>query len=324
MNNISAFLLAAAATVAPLTAQGGIDTFDSGANPNDWTWNGFVPSVVEPTGGNPNGWLHGGPGLFALMPELTSGATAAAPFVGDYRAAGVTDFEFDAQILSGPGGFGPMALMLIDDNGTNATSDDNHAYLLGAISPLSGGGWGHYSFAVPSAFTGALPTGWVAGNDFFLGAGFLPGYDWNDLVQNVTQVKIFFNDPQIFGITQTWDAGVDNLEVVGVAQGLQLSPPTPGLAGQANTLSGANATPTSQIAFAGARNAGSTAVGCTGSLITLDLLAPVLLGVALSDANGDVSLTVPVPAFLSGRTVYLQAVDVAVCGVSNQLSFTFP
>jgi len=323
MKNLSALLLAAAVTAAPSLAQG-IDDFDSGQNPNGWEWNGFVAAIVEPSGGNPGGWLHGGPGLFALMPELTSGPAAAAPFVGDYRTAGVSEFAFDAQILGGPGGFGPMAVMLIDDNGTSATSDDNHAYLLGATSPLTGSGWVHYSFAVPSAFTGALPAGWVAGNDFFLGAGFLPGYDWNDLVQNVTQVKIFFNDPQIFGITQSWDVGVDNLEIVATPTAFTLSGPTPGTAGQTNALDVINATPGGLVVFAGSAAAGTTTVGCTGSTLALDMLQPRALGQLFADANGDATLSAPAPAFLTGRTVYLQAVDVATCGVSNLVTYTFP
>jgi hypothetical protein len=324
MKYIPAFLTAAALTAAPLAAQGGIDTFDSGSNPNGWEFNGFVPPVVESTGGNPGGWLHGGPGLFALIPTVTSGASAGSPFVGDWRLDGVSGFEFDAQILSGPGGFGPMALMLIDDNGTSIESDDNHAYVLGAGSPSAGIGWVHYTFPVPSGDTSPLPSGWVAGSGTGVGNGFLVGYDWNDLIQNVTAVKIYFNDPQIFGITQTWDVGFDNLEVVATPTTFFLSGPTPGQAGQQNTLDVINATPGGLVAFAGGRNAGSTAVSCVGSIIQIDMLQPQQLGIVPANGAGEAALSAPAPAFLTGFTVYLQAVDVSTCGVSNLVTYTFP
>lgn len=98
--------------------------------------------------------------------------------------------------------------------------------------------------------------------------------------------------------------------------------PVPGIAGQMNTLEVRNATPAAAVYFAGSSVPGATNVNCGGGSITLDLGNPRELGFAAAGSEGDATLDVLVPPNLSGRTVYLQAVDSADCEVSNLVAFT--
>ena len=56
----------------------------------------------------------------------------------------------------------------------------------------------------------------------------------------------------------------------------------------------------------------------------LDLDNPILVGLMTADANGNASFFGSVPASMSGTTVYLQAVDIPACEVTNLVSHTFP
>ena len=302
-----------------------IDNFDSGTNPNGWAWNGFSTTVVEATGGNPGGWLHAANIQFANFPILSSGATAASPFVGDYRAKGVTDFKFDAQGMLGPGGFNPMTLVLIDDKSTSSEADDDYAFYVDVanLSPTTGAGWISYSFAVPSADTSALPTGWLAGSNFSWGNGFSAGYDWNNLVQNVTTVEIWFGDPQSFGFGQNWDMGVDNIEIVMPAPTFTLAMPNPGPPGGTTTLETVNATPNGVVYMGYSLNLGSSLAPCGGSTVTTGLQNGTLAGAPIASGTGEASLLVAVPAAAAGRTVHIQALDNTTCTLSNVLTHTF-
>lgn len=315
-------LLASLLLCSAASAQG-LDDFDSGTNPNGWAWNGFVTSVVEPTGGNPNGWLHGGPGMFANYPILRSGASAGGPWVGDYRANQVSEIRFDAKALGGPSGSGPMTLVLVDDRGTATTGDDQYAYYIDPVqtSPPAGA-WFGYALPVPSADTSALPAGWQSGNGGSFGNGFSAGYDWNDLIQSVDGVEIHFSDPTWFYITQTWEMGVDNLEVVYNAS-FTMAPPTPAVAGQLTTLSTANGTPGGQVIFAYSLALGTTVANCGGSPIVAGIQAARLGPVAVADGAGASSTMVLVPANAAGLTVHLIALDRPTCTLSNIVSQQF-
>ncbi len=302
-----------------------LDNFDSGTNPNGWEWNGFSTTVIEATGGNPAGWLHAANIQFANSPVLSSGATAASPFVGDYRANGVTDFKVDAQGMLGPGGFAPMTLVLIDDKGTSSEADDDYAFYVDAanLTPTTGSGWISYSFAVPSSDTSALPAGWLAGSNFSWGNGFSAGYDWNNLIQNVTTVEIWFGDPQSFGFGQNWDMGVDNIEIVMPAPTFTLSMPVAGTPGGVATLETVNSTANGVVFMGYSLNLGTTIASCGGVAINAGIQNAVIAGNPAADASGVATLLVSVPAAAAGRTVHMQALDKTTCTLSNVLTHTF-
>lgn len=176
------------------------DSFDAGQNLGGWIYN--AGDAIEPVGGNPGGWLHQ-EAADTFYPIWISQTDV---YTGDFRAAGVTELEFDAGTLSvdfGTGAGFNMSIILRDTKGTGTTSDDDSAWLVGAASPEVGQGWQSYSFAIPSADVSALPAGWSG--------SFQAGNDWNDLIQSVDQVEISWSDPELFAIFQRWNIGLDNI-----------------------------------------------------------------------------------------------------------------
>ncbi|MCC6906609.1 MAG: right-handed parallel beta-helix repeat-containing protein [Phycisphaerales bacterium] len=99
--------------------------------------------------------------------------------------------------------------------------------------------------------------------------------------------------------------------------------PQPGLAGRSNQFQAAGATPQARISFVYGLNVGLTAVpGCSG--LNVEIANPRLVGQAVADRDGDVELTLFVPAAASGRMILLQAVDRQACAVSNLVGYRFP
>lgn len=99
--------------------------------------------------------------------------------------------------------------------------------------------------------------------------------------------------------------------------------PAPGRAAERNTLSVQQAQPDEWVYFAYGLALNSTPVpGCPELRVKLN--APQIAGRARTDATGAASVSVFVPHAASGRTVLLQAVQPAPCGVSNLVLYTFP
>ena len=106
--------------------------------------------------------------------------------------------------------------------------------------------------------------------------------------------------------------------------GLIMTDPTPGIAGQTNTVSVSNCTPGASVYFGASTAAGSDPLGCGGNTLITSLFSPTLLGVDVADAAGLASLSTFVPASFSGATAHLQAVEFASCRLSNPVTYTFP
>lgn len=136
-----------------------------------------------------------------------------------------------------------------------------------------------------------------------------------------------FDDPAAadigdgYGSLEIVDMGAieSQLERVG---DLFLDNPTPGIAGQINRHDVFNATPDEAVYYAYATRLGSTRLPVCGGM-TLGLANAQQSGVALAlgDCSGSISLDVP--PFASGLTVYLQAVEPSTCRVSNVVTYTF-
>ena len=202
-----------AGTASSANGNGDTTTFEGGANPQGWSFNVTVPDVIETSGGNPGAWLHNS-GIDSFAPILTTGATAAAPWIGDYRAQGITKISFDARTDAATfGAVGRnMSLLLRDTKGTPLPDDDDYAYYVGPLVPQPGSGWVHYEVPIPSASTAQAPRNWTGG---WAGdpANFRPGVEWSDVITNVDRVEIWWIDPSFFAIFQTWNVGVDNLSI---------------------------------------------------------------------------------------------------------------
>ncbi|MFG0329069.1 MAG: hypothetical protein ACF8PN_04140 [Phycisphaerales bacterium] len=103
---------------------------------------------------------------------------------------------------------------------------------------------------------------------------------------------------------------------------LELLNPTPGLAGQNNTLTAINAQAGARVFFGYGVRAGATPVpGCSGLFVDID---NARVGAsATADANGTATVTSFVPSSAAGRPLLLQAVDTGWCTTSNLVNFTF-
>jgi hypothetical protein len=203
--SLGAGLLTSAALAAAYT-----DTFESGLNPSGWTF-GFG-NTLPTTGGNPGGYLRTDDlDTFAPQPRPTAPNN---PFIGDYRARGVTCIGVDliTYHVDFSAGGRPLTLMLIHDNNTPGDpSDDTAAYYMHPQNvPLEGQNWISYLFDVPSAST-TLPAGWTLLN---LGDSGAPAnHTWNQVIQHVSKMQFFYGNPEFFFIFQQWSLGMDNARI---------------------------------------------------------------------------------------------------------------
>jgi len=165
---------------------------------------------LEPTGGNPDGWLDSGSPYYADHPNLTS----IPPAGSDLRRA------LDSRVLIGasydfkrldPGCFpqddtaSTFSLELIDlhsDPGGSVIG----AYVNGHRSPIRPSGWQSVSFTIPSDSPG-LPAGWV------LDAPPELNYSWSDLMHNIDGIRFFSVSPADITFSGCWRLGADNVSV---------------------------------------------------------------------------------------------------------------
>lgn len=205
MHRIACFaaLIAAAGTA---SADVFTDTFESGGSAGNWHFiRGF--DSIEQSGGNPGRYLRQRTyDTFAPQAKADDG-----PFVGDYRAMGVTHLSVDAityhRDFGPPVGF-EFSLLLRDTKGTDTVDDDDYTYYVGDEVPLPGQGWKSFLFEVPS-HQDDLPAGWRGG---WVGDGenFRPGVTWGDVITSVDKVEFWWMNPAYFAAFAMWDIGLDN------------------------------------------------------------------------------------------------------------------
>lgn len=188
------------------------DDFEGGASAGRWHFiEGF--DTIEQSGGNPGRYLHQSSyDVFAPQAKGDSG-----PFVGDYRAMGVTGIGVDAITYSrdfgDPVGF-QFSLLLRDTKGTGDVDDDDYTYYVGDQVPLPGEGWKSFAFDVPSD-SNDTPAGWKGG---WVGDGenFRPGVTWGDVITSVDQVEFWWINPADFAFFANWNVGIDNASITTV------------------------------------------------------------------------------------------------------------
>ncbi|MBI1850442.1 MAG: FG-GAP repeat protein [Planctomycetes bacterium] len=103
--------------------------------------------------------------------------------------------------------------------------------------------------------------------------------------------------------------------------GLVITAPSPGVAGQFNSLDAIGAAPGATIRFVYGRRLGKTALPAAPGLM-LSIASPTLGPTAIAEADGRVTAHAWVPAGQSGRRFLLQAVDLGHHRVSNLLTVT--
>jgi hypothetical protein len=178
---------------ASTSAQIIVDDFSGGANQGGWTYG--PPDVVEPVGGNPGGWLHQ-PLVDTFAPQLRT--TGASGFLGDWRGQGVNGFSFDLISVAVQFPFEREATLMLTRGATTV-------YRLGTeFVPQPGTGWKSFNIDVPSEST-TLPAGWT------LQGGGNGNAAWNTVIADVTEVRIFYGNPEFFFIFDQWNVGADNL-----------------------------------------------------------------------------------------------------------------
>lgn len=142
---------------------------------------------------------------------------------------------------------------------------------------------------------------------------------------SVTQMRAAILDSaSYFGSTDP-DAlfiyGYGMIDALATLDQLQLTPPTPGIAGQVNTLTASSATNGEAVYFVYSRQKGQTEVpGCGG--VFVDLSQPIVAGSAIANGSGVASMSSFVPGSAQGLTIHIQAVEVATCRLSGVVTAT--
>lgn len=209
-------MVMAMASAVPAVA-GTFDAFENGKNPNLWSFNVTTPDYLPTTGGTPGGWLYN-PLVVSYTPRLTADLRdlpADNVLKQAFARRQVSRISLDARTLWSefPTGLRPFALMLKSTNGTpGVIEDDDFVYTLAPAAPLPGGDWTHYSFSIPSRYTGYLPPGWIGGryDDF---EQFRPGKNWNTVIGKVDIVQFWWADPRGYYLVHGYSVGADNIAI---------------------------------------------------------------------------------------------------------------
>jgi hypothetical protein len=216
----------------PAAAQSALDTFEGGVNQGGWTY-GAPNETIPPTGGNPGAHLYN-PFVDSFAPTLRS-TNPAAPFHGDWRAMGVDTVTFDLRVWHTDFAYQREATLMLSDGVSTV-------YRLGTeFIPQVSVGWKSFEIAVDSQ-SPTLPPGW------FSFSGGDPDTEWNAVIQNVTEVSVFYGDPTFFYIFMAWELSVDNFGVF-ASPGTNYCTATPNSSGDAATIEALGSNSVSDNAF---------------------------------------------------------------------------
>jgi hypothetical protein len=193
-------------------------TLDTG----HWTLtdNPLRPRVIEPSGGNPGGYLYGE--VSSPIPTWATASTRYEPgvddadrrdseFVGDYAARAINHVSADLEVIQA-GSWTPGRTVTLQLRQWDATTDSvalEATYSLPDI-PEVPQGWQHYDFEV-DAGSAKIPPGWVLTR----GDG-TPGTnsDWATLMHQVDLVAFGFWKPGFeYPSLGLWKLGIDNIHV---------------------------------------------------------------------------------------------------------------
>lgn len=275
--------------------------FEHSINTGNWTFG--PPSSFPATGGNPGWYLHPLP-MDTYAPQAHTQGTSV--FTGDWRAQKVLSVGCDLRTFSTQFIF-QREVTLVLSNGADSV------YFLGtSFVPQVNEGWKSFDFAINAAST-TIPLGWSVLN----GAG-TPSQVWNNVIQNVTEVRFFYGDPTFFFIFDIWDVGIDNPRIVFQGPWSSIGAGEPGVsgipvltgsgpltAGSTANLDLTNARPLSPaVLFVSTAYSGASLLG--GTLVP-DPTPPSIILKLQTDAAGAILASGPWPSGVpSGTHLYFQ------------------
>jgi hypothetical protein len=189
-----------------------VDTFETD-NPNQWGWTnkdgGFY--LLQPTGGNPGGWLDSDVAYRTDHPNLTSvpadnTALKTALASGELVSAGFDFQRLDAGTCLPqydlPSTFALEFIDLHSDPGGSVIE----AHVNGDDSPTAVSSWQTVTFSIPSSATD-VPDGWL------LNAPPELNYTWQDMMHNIDGIRFFSISPDDITYSSCWRLGADNVIV---------------------------------------------------------------------------------------------------------------
>lgn len=121
-----------------------------------------------------------------------------------------------------------------------------------------------------------------------------------------------------------WDVNesANGIQLSVVGGGPVLQDLDPGRAGEANTIIVTGATPGRPVGIGYGFAPGSTPLPVCG--LSADIANPTVLGIVRADGTGAADITQFVPPAASGLRVFVQALDLASCRLTNRLRHDFP
>jgi hypothetical protein len=216
--------LALLATAAPVYAEQVVDDFESGTNPNGWSWLSGSPGgliyngVVQSSGGNPGAWFDSTTPYFSGHPNFTSVPLAGTPLRAALDSGTLTSASVDFQRLDTsavinchpvydlPSTY-TLELLDLHTVGTDPPTPIEAHTIDGPASPAGTSyAWTSMSFTIPSDATD-VPPGWVLD---------VPPditYTWADLMHNIDGISFFAIDPGEITFDSCWELGADNVVI---------------------------------------------------------------------------------------------------------------
>ena len=277
-----------------------LDDFESGANPQGWT--GTYSGA-----GNPGGCLQRTTTIFNPFGGSTgmSTTTLGAPWRGDWRGAEVTELKIDLYDDFGGGSYTDIVITIWNQASGDSATFEYYSHPTG---------WTSLSMPIPGPGQPAAPE-WVT--------YFLPGHTWEDLLEEVSHIEIAYFYWSWTGGNLFATARIDNVELLH-APGFHLYASDLNAAGTPSTLTALNGTEGGLVGFGASLSTGAATVNCAGAVLGSGLAAPQVLGVVSTDGYGHAHLAATAPAGLAGATVYVQALDLATCTLSNVATIALP
>jgi len=192
-----------------------VDTFESSANPNGWSWAGSDPAAgagITDSGGHPGAWMDSGVPYMGFEPQFVSfpppgSKLRTALDSGEVKTASIDLQRLDVSDV-------PTCHQHNDGFKTFAFAfNDFHSGDL-PISGISTVGpaaqyelypWTTVRFVIPSD-SATTPRGWTLINA-------PAGYTWADLMRNTDSVSFFALFSPFFQPGACWHLGADNIVI---------------------------------------------------------------------------------------------------------------
>jgi hypothetical protein len=180
------------------------------------TTNDLRTRVIEPTGGNPGGYLYGEvaspiPTWSTASRRFDPDAGSASIFVGNYRANDIRRISADLCVYQAGSWSASrtVTLQLVRWDVANATIAVDATYSLPDI-PNVPDGWQNYKFPV-DARSDKIPPGWQVERGDGTPA---TDADWAFLMQQIDVVGLGFWKPgYMYPALGLWELGIDNIHI---------------------------------------------------------------------------------------------------------------